>query len=320
MSRSRVILFSIAALAAAWLLWSTADRTYLAPRRDLLDRIDVARQRIASRQEVINREVSQRRAWRDAAARTLAGSSEETVSILRERLNTIGHGIGLTDLRVSTATAKSVASPAKSASSDKAWRKLTAQADFYTLSADFSGQGTFQQAVRALEIISAEPYIKRIERFTLRPRRGGEVVDVSVSLTTVILPDAEPPAQPQPDVSLASMYASVASKNIFRAPPPPADPAPAIKPEVKPEVVVQKPPSIPWGDWVVTGIVWIDQKPELWMKNQKTSESRQLRSGDRILEAQVEEISHTRAVVSIEGAKFYIEIGQSLGDRRPVNQ
>ncbi|GEM_PF-6206788 len=320
MTRSRLIIFSIVGVAAAWLLWSMADQTYFAPRRDLLNRIDAAKQRIASRQDVINKEVSQRRALRDVAARTLAGTSEQTVSILRERLNTIGHGIGLTDLRVSTATAKSVASPVKSASSDKAWRKLTAQADFYTLSADFSGQGTYEQAVRALEIISAEPYIKRIERFTLRPRRAGEVVDVSVSLSTVILPDADPPAQPQPDVSLASMYASVSGKNVFRAPPAPPDPAPPVKPEAKPDVIVAKAPPIPWSDWVVTGIVWIDQQPELWLKNQKTSESRQLRSGDRILEAQVEEISHTQAVVSIEGSKFYVEIGQSLGDRRPVNQ
>ncbi len=319
MTRGRLIFFSIAGVAAAWLLWSTASKTYFAPRRDLLDRIDEERTTIARLQETINKEVAQRRALRDAAARTLAGTSEETVSILRERLNTIGHGIGLTDLRVSTANPRSVASAAKSDYRNRDWKSLTGQPDFYTLSADFSGQGTFEQAVRAIEVIAAEPYLSRMDRFSLRPRRGGEVVDVSLSLTTVILPGVDPPPQPAPGLAQAPSHASLTGKNLFRAPPPPAL---EVKPEVKPAVAVQPPPPapVPWGDWVVTGIVWIDRQPELWLRNRKTSEAKQLRAGDRILQAQVEEISQTQAVVSIEGALFSIQIGQSLEERRPVNQ
>ncbi|MCC6907737.1 MAG: hypothetical protein IT430_07340 [Phycisphaerales bacterium] len=318
MTRARLIFLSVAGAAAAWLLWSTASKSYFAPRRDLLNRIDEERTTIARLQETINKEVAQRRELRDAAARTLAGTSEEAVSILRERLNTIGHGIGLTDLRVSTGNPKSVASPARSEYRDRRWKSLTAQPDFYTLGAEFSGQGTFEQAVRAVEVIAAEPYLSRIDRFSLRPRRGGEVVDLSVSLTTVILPGADPPPQPAPGLAQAPSYASISGKNLFRAPPP----APEVKPEVKPAVAVQPPAPapVPWGDWVVTGIVWIDQQPELWLRNRKTSEAKQLRAGDRILEAQVEEISRAQAVVSIEGSLFSIQIGQSLEERRPVNQ
>ncbi len=318
MTRPRLVMSVIAGVAAVWLLWSTASRVYFTPRRELLDHIDSGKKEIARRAQVVSHEIEQRRQLRDFTDRTLGATAEEAVSNLRARLNTIGHGLGLTDLRVSTTTARQAGMPASAAYRDDKWKALARQPDFSTVGAEFSGQGTFEQAVRALEVISAEPYIKRIERFTLRPRRAGEVVDVSISVTTMIIPDADPEALPEPDVALASMYASVTGKNMFRAPPAPAAP---VTPEVKPQVAEQAPPSaVPYGDWVVTGIVWIDQQPELWLKNNKTSESRQLRSGDRILDAQVEEITRTQAVVSIEGTKFSIEIGQSLGDRRPVNQ
>lgn len=322
MNRARLVFYSIAGVAAAWLVWSAANRVYFTPRRELLDHIESGKKEIARREEVVSHVIDQRRKARDVAARTLGATSEETVSTLRARLNTIGHSVGLADLRVSTTSARQSGVPASSAYStrDVAWKALTRVPDFYTVGAEISGQGTFEQAIRSLEMITAEPYIKRIERFTLRPRRGGEVVDVSISLSTVIIPDADPPALPDPDDSLESMYASLASKNVFRAPPPP--PAP-VKNEPKPQAVAQTappPPPVPYGDWVVTGIVWIDQKPEVWLKNSKTNESKQLHSGDRILEAQVEEITLTQAVVSIEGSKFSVEIGQSLGDRRPVNQ
>lgn len=320
MTRTRLVISTIAGVAALWLLWTTASRVYFTPRRELLNHIESGKKEIARREAVVANEINQRRQLRDVAAGTLGATAEQTVSNLRARLNTIGHGIGLADLRVSTTTAKQVGMPASSAYRDDKWKALARQPDFYTVGAEFSGQGTFEQAVRSLEIISAEPYLKRIERFTLRPRRAGEVVDISISLTTVIIPGADPEPLPEPDVASTSMYASVTGKNMFRAPPPPPAPTPAVKPEVKPEVVVHAPPPPPYGDWIVTGIVWIDQKPELWLRNDKTSESRQLRSGDRILNAQVEEITLTRAVVNIEGAKFSLEIGQSLGDRRPVNQ
>lgn len=319
MTRTRLAILGIVGVIVATLLWSTAKRVYFQPRQLLLEQIAQAEERIKRREKVIAGEVAQRRQLRDAAARTLGGNQEQTISALRSRLNTIGHGIGLADLRVSTSTVKPVSSPARLAHRDSAWRQLAAEPDFYLVSADFSGQGTFAQAVRALEILAAEPYVKRIERFTLRPRQGGEAVDLSVSLATIILADSDPAPLSDPDLSFASSYAPLASKNLFRAPPPAPDPPP-VQPEVKPQVVERKPPPVPYGDWVVTGIVWIDQQPELWLENRKNNQSRQLRSGDRILDVQVEEITLTQAVVSIEGAKFYVEIGQSLGDRRPVNQ
>jgi len=320
MTRARLVISAIAVVAAVWLLWSAASRVYFTPRRELLDHIASGKKEIARREAVVATEINQRRQLRDLAARTLGATAEETVSNLRARLNTIGHGLGLADLRVSTTDARQAGMPASAAYRDDKWKSLSRQPDFYTVGAEFSGQGTFEQAVRSLEIISAEPYIKRIERFTLRPRRAGEVVDISISLTTTIIPGTDPEPLPEPDATQTSMYASVIGKNMFRAPPPAPGPAPAVKPEVKPEVVVHAPPSLPYDDWVVTGIVWIDQQPELWLKNNKTSESRQLRSGDRILDVQVEGITRTHAVVRIEGSKFSLEIGQSLGDRRPVNQ
>lgn len=320
MTRTRLTISIISGVAALWLLWATASNIYFTPRRELLDHIASGQKEIARREAVVATEINQRRQLRDVAARSLGATAEETVSTLRARLNTIGHGIGLADLRVSTTTARQVGMPASSAYRDDKWKALTRQPDFYTVGAEFSGQGTFEQAVRSLEIISAEPYIKRIERFTLRPRRAGEVVDISISLTTVVIPGADPAPLPEPDVAMASMYAAVTGKNMFRAPPPPPAPAQAVKPEVKPPVVVHAPLPVPYGEWVVTGIVWIDHQPELWLKNNKTNESRQLRSGDRILDAHVEEITLTQAVVSIDGSKFSLEIGQSLGDRRPVNQ
>ena len=319
MTRARLVMSTFAGVVAVWLLWTTASRVYFTPRRELLDHIDSGRKEIARREAVVATEINQRRQLRDVAARTLGATAEETVSTLRARLNTIGHGLGLADLRVSTTTVKQVGTPASAAYRDDKWKALARQPDFYNVGAEFSGQGTFEQAVRSLEIISAEPYIKRIERFTLRPRRAGQVVDISISLTTVIIPDADPQPQPEPDVGLASMYASVTSKNMFRAPASPE--TTPVNHDPKPEVVVQAPPApVPYGDWIVTGIVWIDHRPELWVRNAKSGESRQLRSGDRILDAQVEEITPTQAIVSIEGSKFSIEIGQSLGDRLPVNQ
>jgi len=321
MSRARIIVLAILAVGALFLLWRGVLNLYLTPRHELFVRIGRVKKEMAQREQALNDEVAQRLQLRDAAQRTLGGSAEEAVSTMRARLNTIGHGVGLNDLRVSTAPVRAVGSPASSAySRESAWKSMARQPDFLSVSADFSGQGSLDQVVRALEIIAAEPYIKRIERVALRPRRAGEVVDLSVSLTTVILPETEAQSLPEPEVAQATLFAALTDKNMFRAPPPRAPDPPPVKAEVKPEVIVQRAPLVPWSDWVVTGIAWIDGRPELWVRNTKTSESRQLRSGDRLLEAQVEEINRTEAIVAIDGLKFSVEIGQTLGDRRPVNQ
>lgn len=320
MSRARIIILSILSIGAAALLWRMASSVYFAPRAALLARIQRVNKEIAEREKTLGGETAQKRRWRDAATRTLGGSAEEAVSALRTRLNTIGHGVALSDLRVSTSPVREIGTPASSAySRESAWKALQRQPDFLAVSAEFSGQGTLPQVVRALEIISDEPYVKRLERISLRPRRAGEVVDVSVSLTTLILPGTEAQTLPEPDVGRATLFAALADKNMFRAPPPPPAPPP-VRPEVRTEVAVQRPPPVPWGEWVVTGIARINGAAELWVRNNRTSESRQLRSGDRLLEAQIEEISDTRAVLAIDGAQFTVEIGQTLGERRPLNQ
>lgn len=321
MNRTRIIILSVVGIGAALLLWRVASSAYFTPRAALLTRIERVSREIADREKTLGAETAQKRRQRDAAARTLGGSAEEAVSTLRGRLNTIGHGAGLSDLRVSTAPVREIGTPAASAfTKEAAWKALQRQPDFLAVSAEFSGQGTLAQVVRALEIISDEPYVKRLERVTLRPRRAGEVVDLSISLTTLILPGTEAQSLPDPDVMRGTLFAALADKNMFRAPPaPPPTPLP-VRPEVRPEIAENRPPPVPWGDWIVTGIARINGTAELWVRNSRTSESRQLRSGDRLLDAQIEEISDDRAVLAIDGTQYTIEIGQSLGDRRPLNQ
>lgn len=320
MSMRRTIVLSIAVIGGGLLVWRLASSLYLAPRRELLAEIANVQKEINARREVISGEVALRRQLRDVSQRTLGGTAEEAISAFRARLNTIGHGVGLSDLRVSTSPVRALDSPASAAHSrESGWKAMARQPDFLEISAEFSGQGTLEQVVRAIEILEAEPYVKRLNRVTLRPRREGEVVDLSTSLTTIILPDTAAQALPDPSVAQPTLFAALAQKNIFRAPPPPAPP-PAVRLEPTPAVAEHRPPPIPWGDWVVTGIAWIDGQGELWVRNTKTSESKQLRSGDRLLDAQIEAINHTEAIVSIDGARFLIEIGQTLGDRRAVDQ
>ncbi len=319
MSRRRAIVTGIAVIGVALLAWRFATTAYLAPRRELLAQIENVRKEISARQKVLNTEVALRRQLRDAAQRTLGGTAEEAISAFRARLNTIGHGVGLSDLRVSTSAVRAVDSPASAAySRETGWKALARQPDFHEIGAEFSGQGSLEQVIRALEIIEAEPYIQRLTRVTLRPRRDGAVVDLSASLTTIILPETDAQALAEPAVSQPTWFAALAQKNIFRAPPPPAPPE--VRPAPRPDVADRPPPPTPWAEWTVTGIAWIDGQPELWVRNTKSGESRQLRSGDRLLEAQVEAINHTEAIVSIDGAKFSVEIGQTLGERRAIDQ
>ena len=306
-----------AALGLAALAW-LANAMYFAPRREALQDIGQARAALRCLNDALDSEATLRRdlqAWSD---RTLGADPERVVHEFRARLSAIGEAAGLTDLSVTTAPVAAVDSPARkrfTAARNDSVKALGREPDFMMVTAEFRGVGALANAVRAIELIEAEPYPKRVEQFSLRPKKNGETIDLSLTVTTSFLPGGNPAAPlPAPDLALAPGYAAVVQKNIFRAPPPEAIAAAA------PPAPPTGPPPTPYEEWLVTAVARIGVTPEVWFRNVRTGETRRLTVGQSVLDATVARIELDSTVVTIGGSEFAVEIGGTLHDRRPASQ
>jgi hypothetical protein len=73
------------------------------------------------------------------------------------------------------------------------------------------------------------------------------------------------------------------------------------------------------GDWRVSAVVQGRRGPELWLINDKTSETRMLGVGAQVLDAEFITGSGESARIRIGQETFEVRLGSTLAERKPVS-
>ncbi|MBL0926118.1 MAG: hypothetical protein IBJ11_00505 [Phycisphaerales bacterium] len=304
-----------ASLALALLVWWTYASNISGPAGELRAERERLIGEITSLQGETRKAQPAVQRLKTAAARTLGNSAETVVHRVRLALTAAGTAARLSSVASDSRAQAAVRNPAESV---RVWgRDARAAPDFTVVTGSMRGEGTLEQALTALCLIQSQPWIKRISSVSLRPRDGGQRVELRVSLSTVFLEDLSPSEAPAPspaEPKLLDQVRMLVARNMFAPPAAPPPPAQVPKPE---------PPSGPaYGDWVVTGLAEGAAGPELWVRNVKDNRTQSLAPGEKLLGAVFEGLSPDResAILRIDADRFLISVGDpaSRRDRKHV--
>lgn len=313
-----------AALLVMACAWWAYGRWYLAPRAEVDEKIEAYNAGL----EEADRRVAGAARYQQrlkALAGSAIGSTSETVSAnLRTALNEIAASCGLERPTVSTGEAQAVAPPAGLGRADDIPRELRRQADFSVMNASLTGVGTLEQVTRTLATVNAQAWAHRIGSVRLTqtgPERSK--VELQLSLTTMFfsdLPEGKPRERLWEAASEAELgaLAGVVRKNVFRAPPPPA--APAAPQVATPAPSAPAAPQASLADWRVTGVIRGRGGAELWVRNERGGETRIVRIGERVMDAEFLGATGEVARVKVGEQEFEVSLNQTLGERRAIGR
>lgn len=264
---------------------------------------------------------------------SLGATEEESNAAVRRALNEMAAYVGLRKAAVSTASARPVTNPAAKAKlREYNSRTERERPDFYSISATLTGEGSLDQAVRTVALLDSQDWVCRIDGFGMRAfGKEREGIDLSVTVTAMFLPGrkavlgAETAGRIWSPIEEARLdpWRAIVSKNVFKEPPPP--PPPPAAPQPQPTAVAQEPPPAPpvpqpsLADWRVSAVVQGRGGPELWIINQKTSETKMLGVGSQVLDAVFITGSGESARIRIGQETFEVRLGSTLADRKPAS-
>ena len=303
-------------------LWG--GRHYWAQRSALNTEIARYRNGLAQREQEIMSQGSARKRMEDLFASSL-GSTEEAVSaLMRTALNEMIANVGLREGTVTTRSPVPDLDPAaKSSLAAFKPRTVRETPDFYEITGTASGKGTLEQAVRMLAMLESQPWIYRVDGFSMRPiGKEREGIEFAATVTTIFAPGVSPNRKPDErvwiDLAPERLVAcqSIIGKNVFREPPAAAAPVAAAPPPPPPPV----PEGPAYSDWRVTAVVEGRQGPELWLQNQRTGESRMLGAGGEVIGVVFVAVRGEIAKVKIGSDLFEVRPGLTLADRSPASQ
>lgn len=317
--RIKFILAILAAAAALWLAYRTIGALYFTPRAAFIKQIENHSNQLAIYRSNENDTPAIEDEIQQFVDRTLGGDRETVDHKLRTRLNRLAEQMQLQNHLVDTGADKQRESPAKSRYAGVANKALRDEIDFYELEGWVSGTGTFEQVVRLIDAIEAEPWIKRIDHIRLDPKDNGARVDVHISLTTLYLPRrVANPAQMMvsQNGSRFDRFQGLVTANPFHLPPPPVDPPPLAHVAA----ANSEQGRFPYEHWSLTGIAQGPAGAEVWLLNQQTRESKRLTLGQSLHEAILVAAMTDAAEFQIGDQRFLVALGKTVGDRTPANQ
>jgi hypothetical protein len=273
------------------------------------------------------------------ASETTLGTNEEHVSAaLRKALNEVVTHYRLADASVTSARPMALKNPAAQKGlaelRDRKWKEAKGTPDFYVLPATINGKGTLDQAVRVLATLEAQPWVHKIDSFSIRPLgQARDRVELTVSLGTMYMADAGGAGvragegvkwSPVSEAAYAA-WQPLVSKNVFAEPPAPAPvaaaaaaPAPAVASAPPPPP--PPPPAPAYEQWRVTGVTMGAQGPELMVVNLQTRQWLTLLTGGVVLDARFTGAVGETARISIGDKEFEVKTGQALSERTPVSR
>ena len=289
----------------------TANNLYFKPKAELVKDI-ATRESFLAEAKAENRGRSQLDDDLQGIINRTLGEDLETVDHqLRTRLNRIGEELGIAGLTVGTGQARKLQSPARNEFSRRRHPDLRNEIDFVELEGWISGEATFENALRLVHRIDAEPWLKHLDQVRLQPKDNGDRFGVTVRLTTLFLPKHVPsePMLAAYDASAFDPYLALTRSNLFRVPPQGQTSGPPT-----PSAVA----AASQDQWTLTGVASGPQGLEVWLLNPQTGESRRLAVGetlrDLVLVGAVGETAEFRR----DQQRFTVSVGQRLSQRSPL--
>ncbi len=212
-------------------------------------------------------------------------------------------------------------------------KALAKTPDFWILKGAVRGTGSFDQVLRAMAEIDAQPWV-RIEGFQLRPlsKEADQFsldLDVAAPWVRDWLNDELPSVElleEKPQAGWARR--AIVTRNAFRdAPPvmvaqaPIVVPPPAVAPGgggTQPSTAPLPPPPPPYSEWLLTGIViGRNTGVQAFLSNTRTSQTMTVLRGARVEDAILIDGQGESATFEIGGRRFTVMINQTLADRKP---
>src|SRR5262245_45093679 len=213
-------------LAVGWLTQSAANKLYFGERADLMEKSNKSKDSIGQYKKAQRDRGRLSGGLQEFVDRTLGGDLQTVDHKLRTRLNRLGEHVQLQGVAVGTGSSTRRESPAKMVWREPSLRPLRDEIDFVELEGWISGSGTFEQALRLVDGIESEPWLKRIDQVKFDPKDNGAKFDVSVKLTTLYLPGKTPNPATAAAANAAGFdrYLGLVQNSPFRVPPPPPAP------------------------------------------------------------------------------------------------
>jgi hypothetical protein len=310
-------------------------RTLYASKRDVIQSdIRSARSSIESLEGQLSAQFEISDRSKAAAATTLGVKLDEVSARFRDGLSRIAESNGLTGVIVDHGEPQEVKSPLLVAKSVPAVLKSTLRnsPDFSVLRGTLRASGTVEQALATLASVQSQPWVHRIEGFTLRPGAGGKDAsrcEIRIEAATLLAPRlrSEKTAEPviaQTDESVKAMLTQIVNRRVL---------AKAIvkTPDAAPTVTVAAPtagdgqpapvapqPFAPYEEWRLTGIFTGRSGPEAFFVNIKSGQRVTVQRGGAVLDAVFIDALGERAILDIGGKRFEVLNGQVLSSRKPV--
>lgn len=319
----RLIAFALvgaAALAVGSCSWS---RLYAAPVAAKRAKLDEHRREIARfRQALDGRFAVQGRL--DRLVETTLGREIDAVEHrLRTGLSTVVSAAGLSEVTVNNGRPRAEGNPAgRERIASAVRRRLREQVDFHVVRGQVSGYGGLGQVFTALAAVASQPWIHRVEGFSIAPAgREGTSYQVRIDFATLLLADLGatqgeglPAIAPENPETIGAVQRIVA-KNLFVMPVSP-EPEP-VRVAVKPPANASSPPPPPYGSWRLTGIVG-GALPEVLMTGPDDRRAA-LQVGQGVLDAILVGATDDAAMFEIGDSRFSVLLGTTLNDRRRID-
>jgi hypothetical protein len=304
---------------------------YALPKGELVKALHQQQTSNAAFEKALLRRSEIRSGLKAVANSTLGATKDEVDTRFRTALHSIAASCALTGISVNTQAPDKQENPmagAKNmgASYSRIKSEMRKGADFYVVPGMLTGTGTLDQVLRTAAMVKQQPWVHRVQSFSLKPvGKERSHFELRLGVSTILLPpDLAPKERGEPVVlalsdSADSTWKKMVQKNIFREPPPPAAPAVAAQPPAEPPPV----PSISrpaYDDWKLTGVVQSRLGIEAFLVNTKSGQRMTLPTGSAVADARFVEGSGERAVFEIDGQQFEIINGQTLEQRRPLTR
>lgn len=331
-TRVRTIAAIIGFAVVALVVWMATNSFYLSEHRE----IAAERARLAQAADAYTASTRGSRETRvalRALATTMLGRDRAVVEHrLRGLLSEIAERESLATIVVSHGRPRVSKNPAGERGSGVArgFRRLLGEReDFAVVDARLQGQGSLEQCLRALAATRAQPWVHRVEGFSITPKgKDRSVYEVKVDLATIFAPDLVAEDAPAPPLLAtreadAALVAALAARDPFTLVEPvvavtPPPPPPVASPEPAPE------PAPPYDKWRVVGVLQIAGGPdggdavEVMLTRTDSAETRTLKPGDAVLGATLESASGETAVFTLNGERLAVQTGETLDQARPA--
>lgn len=318
---------AIAVIVGAWY----AYRTVYASKRDaLLASMESTRVGIASYERQLKGQFEIVDRAKAFTGTTLGTRLDEVSARFRDGLSRIAETAGLSGVIVDHGEPQDIKSPLLAAKSVPGSLRaaLRSSSDFSVLRGTIRGSGTVEQALAVLAAMEAQPWIHRVDGFTITPGgKGPDRCDIRIEAATVLAPGLRQGtpvelrlASPS-ERSMAMVQEIAARKSFAKALAKRESAAPVVTLATPGGGPAATPPAqafAPYEEWRLTGIFSGRAGPEAFLVNVRSGERRTVQRGGTVLDAVLIDAAGERALFEIAGKRFEVFNGQALSARKPV--